>query len=455
VSNFFGGLDLTDPEDLARALQGVVDAMEALVRITKGMWETLSPFFDAIRLGVQEVKNMDAVTLETFGNFLGAAKLVVEAGVLMGAGFLAISKSGVDIGNIFNLVAGTIQAVVNGAQLAFDLQAQFLLKLLDVLTFVPEKLSGIIPGMGKIHEVLVAGRESLDSWFDAISLHRNEQASELIDGLSRAWSGVTGETYDAKAATDDYNTTLTRIPDEIWTKLHGEIDQGLIDWTQNPEIKDIIVKTGLDEASAKATGEKAAKTVSECFDYATGTWVQTISSAVDTGLANAKDAAGKNEIQLKLDAEIDIEKIKQVSAVVQNSVEWQAKLDIAEVTAGTEKIKAAFESVGKGIESTGDVISDLFGELTGATSWVAIDAIEKQLVEENRRREQELALQKDLVESEIRLNEAKTERLEKGDALITIQGDGLQPHLEAFMWEILSAIQVRANEEASEFLLGI
>ena len=33
-------------------------------------------------------------------------------------------------------------------------------------------------------------------------------------------------------------------------------------------------------------------------------------------------------------------------------------------------------------------------------------------------------------------------------------GDGLQPHLEAFMWEILEAIQVRVNADGYEMLLG-
>jgi len=46
-------------------------------------------------------------------------------------------------------------------------------------------------------------------------------------------------------------------------------------------------------------------------------------------------------------------------------------------------------------------------------------------------------------------------RLDRGDALITIDGAGLQPHLEGFMWEILEAIQIRATSEGAEFLLGI
>jgi len=35
-----------------------------------------------------------------------------------------------------------------------------------------------------------------------------------------------------------------------------------------------------------------------------------------------------------------------------------------------------------------------------------------------------------------------------------VDGAGLQPHLEAFMWEILQTIQVRVNQDGLEMLLG-
>jgi len=35
-----------------------------------------------------------------------------------------------------------------------------------------------------------------------------------------------------------------------------------------------------------------------------------------------------------------------------------------------------------------------------------------------------------------------------------VDGAGLQPHLEAFMWEILRTIQVRVNQDGLEMLLG-
>jgi len=74
---------------------------------------------------------------------------------------------------------------------------------------------------------------------------------------------------------------------------------------------------------------------------------------------------------------------------------------------------------------------------------------------EEERRQSEFDLQQDLIGEQIRLTSAKATAIESGGAMINIDGAGLQPHLEAFMWEVLEAIQVRANAEGAEFLLGL
>ncbi len=51
--------------------------------------------------------------------------------------------------------------------------------------------------------------------------------------------------------------------------------------------------------------------------------------------------------------------------------------------------------------------------------------------------------------------EAKTKALQNGDGLIKIDSDGLEPALEMIMWQILEKVQLRANAEGAEFLLGI
>lgn len=62
--------------------------------------------------------------------------------------------------------------------------------------------------------------------------------------------------------------------------------------------------------------------------------------------------------------------------------------------------------------------------------------------EENDRR-LELDLQEKLTEQQIKLDELKAVALSRGDALITINGSGLEPHLEELMRKILESIKVR------------
>ena len=49
---------------------------------------------------------------------------------------------------------------------------------------------------------------------------------------------------------------------------------------------------------------------------------------------------------------------------------------------------------------------------------------------------------------------AQTRAIDKGDSIIKVDGAGLQPHLEAFMWEILRQIQIRVNQDGLKLLLG-
>jgi hypothetical protein len=69
--------------------------------------------------------------------------------------------------------------------------------------------------------------------------------------------------------------------------------------------------------------------------------------------------------------------------------------------------------------------------------------------------EEQAELQAKLIKEQIKMMQARRDAMEQGDGLIQIDAQGLEPELEAFMWKILEKIQVRANEESSEFLLGI
>ena len=69
-------------------------------------------------------------------------------------------------------------------------------------------------------------------------------------------------------------------------------------------------------------------------------------------------------------------------------------------------------------------------------------------------REQLAQAQIDLINAEIARMEAQTAMLENGGMDITIQSDGLEPELEAFMYKILDRIRVQVAGSYQEFLLG-
>jgi len=63
--------------------------------------------------------------------------------------------------------------------------------------------------------------------------------------------------------------------------------------------------------------------------------------------------------------------------------------------------------------------------------------MEQQIENESRRRDETLEMQKELTAAEIDYTRARTKRMAAGDSIITIDGKGLAPHLEAFMFEVL------------------
>lgn len=160
----------------------------------------------------------------------------------------------------------------------------------------------------------------------------------------------------------------------------------------------------------------------------------------------AREAAEKYKLEMEKLA--SNERIKLIEAKV--------ALNIANVEANAKIAIAAFESVNTTINSTGDLLAGLFKLFDNdKLDFTQLADVRQQIELENRRRDEALILQKRLVEAQINQILAQTKALDKGDALIKIDGAGLQPHLEAFMFEILRTIQTRVNAQGLDLLLGI
>jgi hypothetical protein len=159
---------------------------------------------------------------------------------------------------------------------------------------------------------------------------------------------------------------------------------------------------------------------------------------------------------IEIEAKLDAEKIKATAAIIEKSFEWKAKVDIAQIEASAKIIEATFKNVDTRIESTGSVIEEMIKSLTNPDAstrekW----SIERLLADEAEARKLAMEQSAKLTEQQIELNKLKLVTLERGDAMIKISADGLKPHLEMILWEIMESVQIRANESGSEFLLGV
>ncbi|WP_161635960.1 phage tail tape measure protein [Desulfonatronovibrio hydrogenovorans] len=141
---------------------------------------------------------------------------------------------------------------------------------------------------------------------------------------------------------------------------------------------------------------------------------------------------------------------------IQAKVEWQAKLEIAEVEANAKRVEAIMDGVSTSVETAGGVLESIFsniGQMSEAGIW-SYD-IQRYIERQMDIQERGLEIQEKMSWAEMEFMEIRKRRMQSGEPLITVSGDGLQPHLEMIMFEILGAVQARASEEYQNFLLGV
>jgi hypothetical protein len=136
------------------------------------------------------------------------------------------------------------------------------------------------------------------------------------------------------------------------------------------------------------------------------------------------------------------------------AIEAQVKLDIAELEANAQIATSIIEGLAKTYGDNLGLIGSLAGELSESMD-LPKDAYIRGLMDAAEKRVQDLHNQQmKVTEAQIAYLTAKAQQAASGSPLITIQGDGLEPQLEAFMWQIIKNIQVKASMEGADFLLG-
>ncbi|MDP3520683.1 MAG: tape measure protein [Hydrogenophaga sp.] len=207
-----------------------------------------------------------------------------------------------------------------------------------------------------------------------------------------------------------------------------------------------------DKAEPTAEKIKRVKDETEKGGEASKQYALSAKLAAQADESRAKALAKTEEAALK--SRVELEKIASNERI--KFIEATVKLDIAKLEADVKKFEAVFASIDNTINSTGDLLSSLFGNLkdSDSMSWDSLRKIDDQIEKENKIREAAFTLQKAMTETQIEYMRAQIQAMRNGDGFIKIDGAGLAPHLEAFMWEILKTIQVRVNKDGLKMLLG-
>lgn len=471
----FAGIDITTVDGLTKAIEVAGAAFLGLSQYTAGVIESFKPLFDwLVKIGSQ----VDGVNTEFFkmaGEIGGAVTQINMLAGGLNALLPALTalidillvKQGIGLVKAFANMGAALPGVAAGIQAAGVAFAAYwasdkVVALVDALlkwktandqlntsqATTADLQQKTIPTLEKFAQTTGIAAKSIDEamnlvdtgqvvWSDAI--HGWVKAGDALanvqataDGTEDAFAASNKAMLDAFAASEKAATGVGKLSDaqagvnSYMLKTVPVIDAltGAITGYEQQLVKsaDGTIKLGVETAKA---GDSTKKTAED--------------------LKKAEEATRKwNEEVAKMG---HAEKIKLI--------EQQTAISVANIQADAQRMTAAFASVNVGIESTGKLLGDLWKLMdnpmaTFSEKW----ALEAQIEKENQRRDQAFEQQKRLTDLTIKEIEGRIKAFQSGDALIKIDGAGLQPHLEAFMWEILRTLQVRVNADGLKLLLN-
>lgn len=353
ISNIFD-IDTKDPESVQAAIQKIVDTLESLVRVTDGMVQEFDNFLDYVSGAVDEFNDLDDSTKESAGNILGIGKVVNEILPMIGA------------------FADGIGAIGSGMQaLALVGGAQTIASITSALGGLSSILSSIGPAMAILGKGgLVLGGVVAIVWgfaeaFDEVRiglLEMGEAIGMVEEGTARSEVALLQKSEMLKKSfenqrpmiqqyikdTGDMNVTIENHHEKLqkWFKEKAKEAKVLKESNEQTETAVEVAKeaaTELDKSSdATAGAAEAAEQLTESQ--------KSVQSSLDGTIA--KLGFARKEIEaLAFD-----EKLKLVELQINiNNDNLNRKLDL---------IKADMKGLQEMFSDTGDVIVDMFDQLS-------------------------------------------------------------------------------------------
>lgn len=446
VGGVFGDLDLTDPQDLQQAIQFLVDSFETLTRVSASIIDSLQPLFQLFAQLVDEINNTDDGAKEFVGNLLGigtAVDIVIPAlGALGNAltvvgGGLAVLGGAKSAGAAVKGITGLSAALVGGGATT---------GLVAAAGAAGYAVGDMINGLTE----LATGQSlssRLGSWlYDVV--HGNEQ----IAASAQATAEVLRSSVSATDQQTEGNEALADSAKKLSDVINRDQNRSFEEQVELAD-KNAQIMARLDEINAN--GAQSTTALAEATEKAAK------ETKKKTEVEKESESQALKLLQATQDFEIALEKI--ASDDRQKALEFAFKLDLKALENDAEKAKAIIDGVSNTIDSSAKLIGELFGTMTdeNTSRWDQLN-IERQIDLENKRRDEAIEMQRDLVteqanllQKQAALADARARAIAKGEHLIKVSAEGLTPALEVVFDEIMKYAQVRASQEGAEFLIGL
>lgn len=507
----FGNLENVEvtAEDLQAVIEGLGNGFRSLSQFTSGTLEVFQGVAAVIKPIIEAFTELDGETQKWLG-VIGGASLVVGPAVSVigslttaavalggkgGALPLATSSAG-GLVTALGRIAGPAGVAILAAQGIMELKErldefnEFKFNFSDELIEELDKTSGaqrvtaeaglfslqklaegyvalsdyfgwgeeaakdfeLLGGAGEAAAVLVAaatsqmGGESaanvaelsqaaIDAAIDIGAAANNMEAAfgsfetPLIDQIV----DLPGTLSDAAAALGTGTASITATSEEIRTAL-GNVQTAFNDGDINEQqYRDLTAAL----MEMKAGSEQAAA-----------------GQSVLTGAVLSSEDAILKARKAVLDQTLALEELASNERI--KNMEFAVDFKISQMQTDAQKVEAILSATSETISSTADAAASMFstlggGDLSRSEQWQARDAIEQQLEIQQQAADQ----QAKLIDAQVQNLKARTQAMQSGDGLIKISSDGLEPALEMIMWQVLEKVQLRANAEGAEFLLGL
>jgi TP901 family phage tail tape measure protein len=510
IGGLFGDLDLTDAEDLAAVIQAIVDGVAALTNVTAGAVEGLGPFIRTIAELIDQINKGDEGIQNFAGQILGFATGIDALLPAMGGlgnvlatvgGGLAVlggaKQAGLAISSLTRLTA-VLSNPVTGLLAVFGAAAYAIVDFSEGVS----RLNAQIAESKRVDELWSQAAGMTETWGDMIvkAKELGGDVSYLADVFEETY-GITieqAEGYNSVSeAMDGVSKKAQELADaekqvaEERARSRMESQIAALEEQDRAQRQEEYKQTILDQVEAyrALTSEQYNQlTVTEREAYVKALlladqkgWIDELDNEKDVRSEVAEEQR-KQEVELKKEVALRKEAKEELLAQTQQLYDFQLALeeiasneriremeltfeiDIEQMRQQGETARAIISSIGETVNSTGETLVGLAELLTGfsSTSSSGYREIMEIVRNEEARRDEAIRMQQEITRAQVDQMDAQTQLLRqraeayaRGDAAITINGEGLQPHLEAFMWEILETLQVRVNAEGHAMLLGV